>query len=80
MRLLLMQSLETERWGFRASLGFTAISNILLLSGSQFSSVAQSCPTLCNPMDCSLPCFPVHGILQARTLEWVAISFSNAGK
>ena len=38
----------------------------------------QSCPTLRNPMDCSLPGFSVHGILQARTLEWVAISFSNA--
>ena len=37
----------------------------------------QSCPTLCNPMDCSLPSFSVHGILQARTLEWVAISFSR---
>ena len=36
----------------------------------------QSCPTLCDPMDCSLPGFSVHGILQARTLEWVAISFS----
>ena len=35
----------------------------------------QSCPTLCDPMDCSLPGFSVHGILQARTLEWVAISF-----
>ena len=40
----------------------------------------QSCPILCNPMDCSLPGFSVHEILQARTLEWVAISFSNAGK
>ena len=39
--------------------------------------VAQSCPTLCDPMDCSLPGFSVHGILQARTLEWVAISFSR---
>ena len=38
----------------------------------------QSCPTLCDPMDGSLPGFSVHGILQARTLEWVAISFSNA--
>ena len=36
----------------------------------------QSCPTLCDSMDCSLPGFSVHGILQARTLEWVAISFS----
>ena len=38
----------------------------------------QSCPTLCDPMDGSPPGFPVPGILQARTLEWVAISFSNA--
>ena len=39
--------------------------------------VTQSCPTLCNPMDYSLPGFSVHGILQARMLEWVAIPFSN---
>src|SRR5574337_719605 len=38
----------------------------------------QSCLTLCDPMDCSPPGFSVHGILQARTLEWVAIAFSNA--
>ena len=37
----------------------------------------QSCPTLCDPMDCSPPGFSVHVILQARTLEWVAISFSK---
>ena len=40
----------------------------------------QSCPTLCDPMDCSPPGSSVPGILQARTLEWVAISFSNAWK
>ena len=40
----------------------------------------QSCPTLCDPIDSSLPGSPVPGILQARTLEWVAISFSNAWK
>ena len=40
----------------------------------------QSCPTLCDPTDCSLPGSPVPGILQVRTLEWVAISFSNAWK
>ena len=40
----------------------------------------QSCPTLCNPIDGSPQGSPVPGILQARTLEWVAISFSNAGK
>ena len=38
---------------------------------------SQSCPTLCNPMDCSPPDFYVHGILQARILEWVAIPFSR---
>ena len=38
----------------------------------------QSCPTLCDPRDGSPPGSPVPGILQARTLEWVAISFSNA--
>ena len=40
----------------------------------------QSCLTLCNPIDGSLPGSPVPGVLQARTLEWVAISFSNAWK
>ena len=40
----------------------------------------QSCPTLCNPIDVSPPASPIPGILQARTLEWVAISFSNAWK
>ena len=39
----------------------------------------QSCPILCNPMDCSLPNFSTHGILQARILEWVAIPFSFLG-
>ena len=39
--------------------------------------VAQSCPTLCNPMGCSLPGSSVYGISQARVLEWVAISFSG---
>ena len=38
----------------------------------------QSCPTLCDPIESSPPGYPVPGILQARTLEWVAISFSNA--
>ena len=40
-------------------------------------SVAQSCPTLCDPMDCNLPGSSVHGTLQARILEWVAISVSK---
>ena len=41
------------------------------------AKLLQSCPTLCDPMDCSLPGSLVHGILQARVLEWVAISFSR---
>ena len=41
------------------------------------SEVAQSCPTLHDPMDCSLPDSSVHGIFQARVLEWVAIAFSE---
>ena len=42
------------------------------------SEVAQSCPTLCDPMDCSLPGSSIHGIFQARILEWGAISFSRS--
>ena len=41
------------------------------------SEVAQSCLTLCDPADCSPPGSSIHGILQARILEWVAISFSR---
>ena len=44
------------------------------------SEVAQSCPTLSDLMDCSLPGSSIHGIFQAIVLEWVAISFSNAWK
>jgi len=42
------------------------------------AKLLQSCPTLCDPIDGSPPGSPIPGILQARTLEWVAISFSNA--
>ena len=53
----------------------------LMLSGSFGEAAAamslQSCPTLCNPIDGSPPGPPIPGNLQARTLEWVAISFSN---
>ena len=54
------------------------------MSWGSFSAAAakslQSCPTLCDPIDGSPPGFPVPRILRARTLEWVAISFSNAWK
>ena len=42
------------------------------------TEVAQSCPTLSDPMDCSLPGSSIHGIFQARVLEWVAIAFSKS--
>ena len=42
------------------------------------AKLLQSCPTLCDPIDGSPPGSPIPGMLQARTLEWVAISFSNA--
>ena len=52
--------------------------NIKLLTAAAAAKLLQSCPTLCDPIDGSPPGHPIPGILQARTLEWVAISFSNA--
>ena len=49
----------------------------VLKNKNSVSKVAQSFPTLCDPVDCSLPGSSVHGILQARILEWVAMSFSK---
>ena len=49
-----------------------------LIATAATAKSLQSCPTLCSPIDGSPPGSPVPGILQARTLEWVAISFSNA--
>ena len=51
---------------------------IFLNAAAAAAKSLQSCPTLCDPRDGSPPGSPVPGILQARTLEWVAISFSNA--
>ena len=51
--------------------------NLSLAAYESESEVAQSCPTLYHLMDCSLPGSSLHGILQARVLEWVAISFSR---
>ena len=52
--------------------------DVLFIIGAAAAKSLQLCPTLCNPRDGSPPGSPVPGILQARTLEWVAISFSNA--
>ena len=77
-------------WGAIVFLFVTSLS--IIISNKQSKSVRlsaaaataakslQSCLTLCDPTDGSPPGSPVPGILQARTLEWVAISFSNAGK
>ena len=48
-----------------------------LCSPESESEGTQSCPTLCDPMDCSLPGFSAHGIFQAIVMEWIAISFSK---
>ena len=48
----------------------------LLMKVKRESEIAQSCPTLIDPMDCSLPGASIHGIFQARVLEWGAIAFS----
>ena len=47
------------------------------IKGKWKSEVTQWCPTLCDPMDCSLPGYSIHGTFQARVLEWIAISFSR---
>ena len=54
------------------------LKHLLMKVNAAAAKSLQSCPTLCDPVDCSPPGSPVPGILQARTLEWVAISFSNA--
>ena len=64
---------------FSLSLPATSPSQTSIITAAAAES-HQSCPTLCNPIDGSPSGFPVPGILQARTLEWVAISFSNAWK
>ena len=56
------------------------ISNFLEEISAAIAKSLQSCPTLCDPIDCSSPGSPVPGILQARTLGWVAIFFSSAWK
>ena len=59
---------------------FTLLPNIMFTAAAAAAKSLQSCSTLCDPIDGSAPGSPVPGILQARTLEWVAISFCNAWK
>ena len=73
IKILLNWQKGLENWSFFC---------LYLKNSEQFAAAKslQSCPTLCDPIDGSPPVFLVPGILQARTLEWVAISFSNAWK
>ena len=72
IRVFSSESVLHIRWSKYSSFSFS-----ISLSKLAAKSL-QSCPTLCDPIDGSPPGSPVPGILQARTLEWVAISFSNA--
>ena len=62
----------------RVTLSRTSLKQLSMAAAGAAAKSLQSCPTLCNPTEGSAPGSPVPGILQARTLEWVAISFSNA--
>ena len=71
---------ETLTRKLHANMNHRRLTSHYQLCFAKFAKSLQSCPTLCNPIDGSPPGSPVPGILQARTLEWVAISFSNAWK
>ena len=68
------------RRDFFQRLAHAAPSEAGLAAAAAAAKSLQSCPTLCDPIDGSPPGSPVPGILQARTLEWVAISFSKSWK
>ena len=76
---------EGQEWDFSANLWDNSMKFLfhlvsLIPTTAAAAKLLQSCPTLCDPVDGSPPGFPIPGILQARTLEWVAISFSNVWK
>ena len=71
---------ESEKYGLKLNIQKTKIMASSPIIANAAAKSLQSCPTLCDPIDGSPPGSPTPGILQARTLEWVAISFSNAWK
>ena len=77
MYLLIFSSLHYTKRNFTASNAYLWQATIRIQQRESESEVTQSCPALCDPVDCSPPCSSVHGIFQARVLEWVAISFSR---
>ena len=72
-----------QHWPLRGNFPKNVVSSLNpefqtgFISGENESEVSQSCPTICDPMDRSLPGFPFHEIFQARVLEWVDIFFSR---
>ena len=73
-----MQPKNAEKWECREKVTVKLEFQLYYFSWKkEKKEVTQSCLTLCNPVDCSLSGSSVHGILQARILEWVAISFSR---
>ena len=82
MRLQELDVFRATEYCFLESLTVIIIpsSNVIEHAAAAAAKSLQSCPTLCDPIGGSPPGSPIPGILQARTLEWVAISFSNAWK
>ena len=73
-------SILVEHWLVEIYRFFFLPLNVNIIPAAATAKSLQSCPTLCDPIDGSPPGSPIPGILQARTLEWVAISSSNAWK
>ena len=69
--------LNLVTWLSSSSVGWSSSSSHVMRHMLCYAKSLPSCPSLCDPIDSSLPGSPVPGIVQARTLEWVAISFSN---
>ena len=80
MEYLLCGSYCPANWEILVELKKQKICSYRAAATAKSAKSLQLCPTLCDPIDGSPPGSPVPGILQARTLEWVAISFSNAWK
>ena len=69
--------LASTRWAIQKDLLYASFGKLTSTHWFMCVLVAQSCLTLCHPMDCGLPSSSVHGILQARILKWIAIPFSK---
>ena len=77
LQLMGSQKVDTTQWLNNEQDTCTHLEYVLYIESMKWSEVSQSCLTLCHPMDYSLLGSSVHGIFQARILEWVAISFSR---